>query len=210
MTPEDVALAMRNELEPRAGTDHPDEGAPPVPVGAGGAIAPPPPLGAEDPGQNPAFGPNFVRFTIGRFAAVEQGLARLIDVLSRRPQEGWRFVTDGNTDGSGNVTIKVFDASPNQKFALHRLYIHAEGKTWASPYTGAGEILILVNGVPWDGASLVANSGQLPAVFTASRLAAVEAQDGETLSVKIVGGPASTRIECRCQGVLSTVHGDDR
>ena len=167
---------------------------------------------AQREGGGLVYGPTFVRFVVDRFAAVEQLMARMLAKRENLPQEGQRFVASGNTDSSGNATIIIFDTNPGQKFALHRMYVHAEGKTWISPSQTSGEILVRVDGVPWDGGGLASGQspGQLPAVFTASRLAAVEAQDGERMDVTINVGPTNTQIICRCMGVLSGVYGDDR
>jgi len=158
------------------------------------------------------YGPSFVRFVVDRFAAVEQMFGRLLEKLQPRTREGWRFVKSGQTDADGNATIIIFESEPMQKYALHRMYVHAGGYTWSAPYTGGGEALINVNDSPWDGVSFTNTTpgySALPCVFTASRLQAVEVQDGERLTLQIKSGPHSTRIEVRCVGVLTDVHGDD-
>lgn len=176
-------------------------------IGAATA-APPAPTPAADPGDIYRFGPNFVEFVTQRFAQVETLLAAALDQLRRdRAVEGWRQVKSAQTDASGDLTLELFQTNPNQKLALHRLYVAATGYTFASPFNGAGAMLeIQVNGKSWDGVSLVASAAggaSLPAVFTASRLQTVEAQDGETLTLKVTGGPASTMIEARLLGVLA-------
>lgn len=178
-------------------------------IGPATGAPPANPPGVEDPGQVFKYGPNFVRFVVDRFAFVEQTLARILQVAAMRDREGQRFLSGGQTDGSGNVTIEIFRTAPGQKFVAHRVYVHAQGYTWAVPYTGAGEVLLEVDGQPWSGASLVSGSGQLPCYFTSGRLHAVEAQAGEVMQLQINGGPASTRIEVRTLGVLATVYGDD-
>lgn len=185
-------------------------------IGAGTAARPPGrAAGDAQPGDVYRYGPHFVDFVTDRFASVERALATLLAERERRlEREGFRKVVGGNTDGSGNATVTVFELAPNQKFALHRLVVEAAGYTFASPFNGAGAYLeVIVNGAVWDGVSLVAaaaGGSSLPCVFTASRLQAVEAQDGETLAVKVFSGPASTQLSVRALGVLTTVFGDDR
>ena len=183
---------------------------------AGGASTATPPAehGPEDPGLNPEFGPNFVRFITGRFMHVERLMAGVLDVLSRRPQEGFRLVRSGNTDANGNLTLLLCELAPGQKYALHRVYVEAVGYTWAAPYIDAAVhayLTLNLNDAAWDGGGLGTGQtpGRLPCVFTAGRLYAVEAQDGERLTLQIVSGPASTMITARCQGVLENVHQRD-
>lgn len=175
-------------------------------IGAGPTATPPRDVGHSDPGDVYLYGPNFVSFVQQRFAKVEQLLAGALDVLRRTPLEGQRFLGTGNLDSSGNGKVEVFVAAPNQKFVVHRLYIHAQTYSWPAPFTDpAGEVLLLVNDKPWDGYSLVSGQGALPAVFTAGRLAGLEIQDGESLRVQFKSGPRSLPVECRVAGVLSNV-----
>ena len=177
----------------------------------GASTATPPAVhGESDPGDIYRYGPNFVRFVHDRFAAVEVMLARYLDVMQRdREVEGQRFYASGQTDNTGALTLEIFTANPGQKFTLHRCYVHADGYTWAAPYTGAGSVELQADSAPWAGISLVNGSGQIPTVFSAGRLSAVEAQDGEKLAVVIVGGPVSTHVNVRGTGVLSSLAGND-
>lgn len=173
---------------------------------------PPAEHGENDPGNIYRFGPNFVRFVTDRFAAIEQMLARHLDIQSRRPKEGWRFLLTGNTDASGNARITIFSTSPGQKYIVHRLYVHAVGYSWHAPFTAAlGELTLDVDRIPWSGYSLASGTGQIPAYFTSGRLSAVEAQDGETISLNVVGTAtlANVQLEVRVAGVLSNVHAGD-
>lgn len=182
-----------------------------APEEIGPATAVPPKRGGSpttgDPGSVPAWGPQFVPFVAERFKAVEIFLAKLLDDYTPREIEGWRVIASGQSDSGQDVlTIPVMTAQPMQKYVLHRMYVHAEGYTFASSYTNAaGHVQIQVDGASWDGVSLVSGSGQLPIVFTQGRLAGLEVQDGETLSVVVTKPPASTRIEVRCSGVLSSL-----
>lgn len=191
-------------------------------IGAGPTATPPQRQQSGSPGSLEPYGPAWVGFVTERFQALEVAMAGILDVLRLRPQEGFRVVASGQTDGSGNARIPLFNTAPGQSFALHRLYVHAEGFNFTAPYNGGSgriEIGIGPQGAlstqgsveAWDGASLVANAAggtSLPTVFTASRLQAIEAQDGEVLAVNITGGPTNTRIECRAMGVLGTIYSD--
>lgn len=195
-------------------SNHDDESEAELIFGGGAStVTPPAPHGPEGPADGIQYGPSFVRFVVDRFAAVEQIMSRLLQRNMNAAHEGWRFVKSSNTDASGNMAgstaLIIFESEPGQKFALHRLYVHAQGYSWKSPYTGSAELLVCVNDVPWAGLSLTSGQGALPAVFTAGRLQGVEVQDGERLTLEIKTGPVSTRIEARCLGVLTTVAGDD-
>lgn len=173
-------------------------------VGSNTATPPANAPGSEDPGLVFRYGPNFVRFVVDRFAFVEHALSKMLQRAEiTREREGQRFFSAGNTDSSGNVEIELFRAQPGQKFNLHRCYVAASGFTIAAPSTACG-LQVNIDGSPWS-----AFYGPLPAVFSAGRLHAPEAQDGERLTVQILGGPASTRISLHSLGVLGTVYGDD-
>jgi hypothetical protein len=180
-------------------------------IGAATETPPAPAGGFADPGDIYAYGPHFVRYVTDEFNLMRKAMATILaQRAQRRQEEGHRIIASGQTDASGNATIDIVDLAPGQKFVLHRLYVHAAGYTWEAPFTGSGELLIQTNGMPWSGVSLVSGAGQLPCYFSSGRLAAVEAQDGERLELKVNLGPVSTRIECRGSGVLTTVYGDDR
>lgn len=172
-------------------------------------VSPPPAgQGASDPGDIYRYGPSFVRFVHDRFAQVEVLLAATLDVLRRdRPVEGWRRVASGNTDSSGDAAITVVETAPGQKFTLHRLAISSPAYSYAAPFTGAGMVEVQIDGATWDGVSLASGESQIPVVLTSGRLDAIEAQDGETLTVKVTGGPVSAQIVCRAAGVFSQAPG---
>lgn len=187
---------------------HPEQPGQPEEIGPATARPPAKAGGSSDPGDIYAFGPNFVSFVTERFAAVEHLLASALSVRGRRrEEEGFRIQATGQTDGTGAATIVLFEVNPGQKLVLHRLYVHAQGYTWAVPFTNAaGTISIQTDGMSWTASSLASG---LPTYYTAGRLHAVEGQDGERVALVLTGGPASTRIECRGLAVLGPVTGDD-
>lgn len=180
-------------------------------IGPATATAPPANTGT-DPGEIYRVGPRFVDNVQQHFQLIERALTAVLEHKARRQtQEGHREIKTVQLDSNGAGTVILFETNPGQKYALHRLYVHVEGYTASAPYTGTGSLQIQTGmtgagGTTW---SSYATSNGLPALYSSGRLSGVEAQDGESMLLKITGGPASTRVECRLAGVLGPISDHD-
>jgi hypothetical protein len=126
--------------------------------------------------------------------------------LAQRPATV-RAEKDALTDAAGAVSFAVYQVPSGMAFHLTRLVVTIDGFTPAAPFTGAGAYLeILRNDVPVDFASLVAGSDGLPRKFFAEGLdSSAYYANGDAVAVRIVAGPANTRLLARLQGLLEPV-----
>lgn len=136
---------------------------------------------------------------------LEQRLGSLARRL-RSDQRTMRPGAQGKTDSAGLLVLPVYECPVGLEFALHRLVIEADGFTPGVPFNAAaGYIDILRSDERCDFLSLAAGSGAIPAVFSAGTQDAIRFRNGEVVSVRIVGGPASNGIVVRGQGTLQPV-----
>lgn len=109
---------------------------------------------------------------------------------------------DGTTDANGNLTLAVYTIPPGQEYVHTRMIVWAASATPASPWTGAGAyLLVLRNDIPVDFVSLVPGATGLPAISTDSESQAPVFRQGDTLSVQLVSGPATTNIVVSIRGI---------
>lgn len=106
------------------------------------------------------------------------------------------------TDASGNLSLELYIVPAGQEFVLTRLVVEADGKTPASPFTGAGSYLqTLRNDEVVDFTSLAAGTLGLPAISTDGEDSAPVFRQGDRVIVRIVSGPATTNVVASMRGI---------
>lgn len=166
----------------------------------------------------PQWGPPFVAF-------VDQRISELERLINASIRDKWQYESQTHiytgsvqTTGSGGLdqvttpNCVIFEVNPGFTFALHRLEITLPGTNFnfATPFNGAGAYWELrVNNEARDGGSLVANAPLkafgLPFVLTYGTRDAIRVRDGEICSLFLNAGPASTKVDIKCQGTLDRV-----
>jgi len=116
----------------------------------------------------------------------------------------------GETDGSGNLDLKIFQVPQGYNFTATRVNVEAAGFTPASPFSNAAAWIALIRGTSFTVGSLLdfgpatPGSAIIPSIFSTSDNHAPTLNGGEILTLHIVGaaGLANQDIWCRCQGWL--------
>ena len=142
----------------------------------------------------------------------------LAEVLDRklsgfsRPAEPYRDFNTTALDANGNSGIpgaannpnpvSLFEPPPGFTWALHRLKIQAEGQTFGATYPG-GYIYVLRAGRLEEFVDLGLG---LPAVITYTSDAPIY-NNGETISILVSGGPASTVLVVDMQVTIEPTPG---
>lgn len=123
---------------------------------------------------------------------------------ARRGPELWRPVQALALDANGAGTVELDIVQAGMRFRLHRLYIDADGYTPADPYTNAsatdGYAEILQAGSPRSSVVFSSGTGGIPADWSSS--VGIGYHEHEAVEIAFVGGPASTVVVCRGEGVL--------
>lgn len=110
--------------------------------------------------------------------------------------------------GAGGVVspsvVSLWDCPQGYSFRLHRMTLHPDGITFGAPFVNAaGFIEIIRGGLMQDGISF-ATPG-LPLVWSAGTADAIDFTNGESVDVKVTGGPANTALSIRMQGTLEPI-----
>jgi hypothetical protein len=168
----------------------------------------------------PQWGPPFVKFVDGRISELEKKVEAAI--------EKWQFQTQTVVFGSSAQTTAAggldqvttpncifLSSDPGWTFAIHRFEVTVPGTAFnfATPFNGAGAYWELrVNNEARDGGSLVLNAPQrafgLPFIIAYGTRDAIRVRDGEIASLFLSAGPASTKIQIKCQASMDrTIEG---
>ncbi len=115
----------------------------------------------------------------------------------------------GQTDGSGVLDLVLYRVPQGMQFITTRLNIEAVGFTPATPYTNAAGWIALMKADKFVVGSMidflpnppVASGAILPASITDGATEAGVFRGGEVIGFHIAGGPATTDIYCRVQGI---------
>lgn len=169
-----------------------------------------------DPGvenqPQPALTPEQLAQEIRFLSSVTQELARRVQVPKR--VEKIQNVVQGNTTDAGLLLLTLWHARQGYQFELKRLTIEAAGYTPVSTYSSAGSFWLgvyitdnpsspqqgeLSDFTPANGAT-----GYLPNFAEYSSYAPL-ARAGQSIVLKVTGGPASKLITVRVQGELEAV-----
>jgi hypothetical protein len=164
----------------------------------------------------PQWGPPFVKFVDDRLSHLEE--------LVQKATLKWSFETQtyvsvasvqttaaGGLDQISTPNCIIFSTPPGFTFALHRLTINILNGTnnFGTPFNAAASYWELrVGNDMIDGASMVSPSAGLPTKLTYGTRDAPRCRDGEIMSLFMVNGPASTRIQMKIQGSMDrTIEG---
>lgn len=119
----------------------------------------------------------------------------------------------GNTSAAGLLNLPIYLVPNGYQFYLTRWNVEAEGFSPGAPYSNAvGQISIFSGQEFGVGAMLdflpnppAANGAILPASSTDGLPSAPLFRGGETVSLRLVAGPVSTKINVRIQGVQEVI-----
>lgn len=117
------------------------------------------------------------------------------------------------TDSSGVLELPIYQVPPGFQLYVTRWNVEAIGFSPAVPYTNAAGQLILFSGKNFGVGSIldflpnppVASGAILPASIATGKEAAALFRGGEQVSIRIAGGPVSTAIYARIQGIQEAV-----
>ena len=131
--------------------------------------------------------------------------ARLEDVVLPLQSPGG----NGKTDGSGNLTLPIYQNRTERTLLIGRIFVNADGYTPATTYTNAAAYAYIFTGVQFGGAGQVYDflpnspGGQVfPQLAEYSSRNALRLMKNETLSMYLVGGPVSTNVYSFIYGEL--------
>jgi hypothetical protein len=167
---------------------------------------------APNPGQE-LVGPamfQFIERTNRAILVQEELIKAAIPYLhDQRITEG----ATGQTDGSGNLDLKLYVVPQGYKFTATRVNLEAVGFTPASPFSAATAWVALIRGTQFAAGSILdfgpsASGGIIfPSIFSTSDSHAPFLRGGEILSVHVVGSVtlANTDIYARVQGELKPI-----
>lgn len=104
--------------------------------------------------------------------------------------------------GSTAGAVPVWKVPPGHRFTLHRASFRPDGYTFAVPYTSStGYIEIQRAGTLVDGIAFTTPG--LPAILTSGSADGAIFDNGETVDVLIVDGPASKAVQIVLQGTMA-------
>lgn len=109
----------------------------------------------------------------------------------QRP-DGW-----AETDANGNVTVTVYRVPQGMELRVQRVLVEADGFDAGTPHVGGGFEL-------WrdDRPAAVQAANQLPADLSISEGAGVRYRNGAQVQVRVLAGPANTRVRALVEGSL--------
>lgn len=147
----------------------------------------------------------------------------------RRSQEVSRFLLDqatnllrrrtvvekgqANTSAAGLLELPIFQVPNGYQFYLTRWNVEAEVFNPGAPYSNAVGQLMIFNGQTFGVGAMVdflpnpptANGAILPASRSTDFPSSPLFRGGEWVSLRLVAGPASTRITVRIQGIQEVI-----
>lgn len=133
-----------------------------------------------------------------------EDIAAAIRPLLAEPElRTMRGAKSGATDSAGALSdLIVYTVPPGWDFSLNRLLIEADGYTPAAPWVNAaGYIQLVRSGEVVDFVTLGgAVAGGIPMLLADSDDTAHLFRNGQTVGLRIVGGPTSTVITAKFQG----------
>lgn len=104
------------------------------------------------------------------------------------------------TDANGVAQIDVYTVPLGMDFRLNFVHVSLDGYSYASMYkSAAGRLSILRNGQELDGFNLAAG---IPNTWAEGASSAPHFRNGETVTIRITGGPASTNLGVLIEGDL--------
>lgn len=127
-----------------------------------------------------------------------------------------RIVVDyatGQTDGSGNLDLKIYQVPQGYQFITTRVNIEDGTHTPGNGFTAANCWMALIRGDKWQPGSIIdfvpnppnAAGVILPAQFSDGASEAGVFRGGEIIGLHISAGPATTDIWVRIQGQLQSI-----
>lgn len=147
----------------------------------------------------------------------------------RRSQEVGKFLLDqatnllrrrtvvekgqDNTSAAGLLELPIYQVPNGYQFYLTRWNVEAENFSPGAPYSNAVGQLMIFNGKNFGVGAMVdflpnppaANGAILPASRSTDFPSSPLFRGGETVSLRLVAGPASTRITVRIQGIQEVI-----
>lgn len=117
------------------------------------------------------------------------------------------------TTAAGLLQMPIYQVPAGFQFYLTRWNVEAEGFTPGAPYTAATANIQIINGRNFGVGAIMdflpnppaANGNILPASNTDGLEAACLFRSGEWISLMVRGGPATTAIYARIQGIQEAV-----
>jgi hypothetical protein len=129
--------------------------------------------------------------------------------LRKGDQEHVRAEENGQSDGTGAVTIVPYVVPIGMKFKLARVVVEASGSSFAAKFTNAaGAIEVRRNDKLVDGVNLNPSAAAgdqsvgVPWVQQYSGDTRPEFQNGESVTVGTIGGPINTNVTALVEGEL--------
>jgi hypothetical protein len=148
---------------------------------------------------------------------LREALYELVDRLRGSETKHVRAEANGQTDGTGAVTITPYIVPVGMRFKLARVVVEASGTSFAAKFTNAaGAIEVrradkLVDGVNLNPSAAAGDqSVGIPWVQQYSGDTRPELQNGEACVVDTIGGPANTNLTVLIEGELYPLDADHR
>ena len=167
---------------------------------------------APPPGEE-SVGPTMYDFVVELRRSQEVShflMEQATNLLKRRSIVEKSF---GNTSAAGLLQLPIYQVPNGYQFYLTRWNVEAVGYSPGAPYINAVGQISIFNGVEFGDGAMVdflpnppaANGAILPASSTDGLPSAPLFRGGETVSLRLVAGPATTKISVRIQGVQEVI-----
>jgi len=129
-------------------------------------------------------------------------LREFVATFERQHSERVRATLQNLSDAGGNIAIDAYEVPIGMEFRLSRVLLTADGLTFGAPGVAGVSIEIRRNGKDGplvDGAKPAVG---LPWSWVAGGSPSPHFRNGETVTVRVVGGPANTNISVFVEGDL--------